>query len=309
MAGLEGTVKIPVVGSVPKKEAAIGAVVVGTLVVVYYVRHRSSSSSSATTAAAAASSTDQYPPDGTTGNPQDPYSTDPATGQTYGNEAVGSGGSYGAYGGLGAGATDAYPWDGTYGNSSDPYSMDPSSGVTYGDEGSAGNVPSSSGSGSGGPPFANNPAWSNYVLSQEQALDPGANIGDWQTALGLYLQGQPVSPAQKTIIFDAIAIAGDPPDRGSNGYPPNVKTNGSKGGHQPGPAVNVKVPDVTGQRAENAREALRDAGLTYNISDTQTGSVTGQSPHGGTSVKKGSKVRLTLKPDPVRGNPGPAGKK
>lgn len=297
---LAGTVKVPVIGNVPKKEAAIGLVVVATLIGVYYYRQRQSSSSATGTssAAAAGTSSDQYPPDGTVGNPQDPYSTDPATNQTYGDEAAGSGGTFGAFG-TGSGlSSSSFPWDGTYGNSSDPYSLDTSTGQTYGNEGLAGNIPSSSGS--SGPPFTSNEAWSNWVLQQEQTNNPGSNVGAWTDALGLYLNGQPVDTSQRQIIFDAIAIGGDPPIAGTNGYPPNVRLNGSKGGQ-----TTVTVPAVTGDRADTARQKLRAAGLAYNISDKATGSVTAQSPKAGANAHQGSTVRLTLKADAVKAGPTP----
>lgn len=94
-------VHVPLIGSIPKwgLYAGIGG---SALVVVYVIRSRKSAASSATTASAAGNSGvapsgelggDPYPPDGTTGNPSDPYSTDPSTGETYGDEDSG----YGAY--------------------------------------------------------------------------------------------------------------------------------------------------------------------------------------------------------------------
>lgn len=273
MAGLEGTVNAPGLGKVPKKEAVIGAVVVGTLAVVHYVRKKK-----ATTAAPAATSADQYPPDGTTGNPSDPYSTDPATGQTYGNEATGSGGTFGAYGGLGGS------------NSS----------------GGGGSGSGTGGTSSGGPPFSNNQAWSSYVLQTLEANNPGQDPGALADAIGVYLNGQPVTPTQQTLVFDAIAVGGDPPTAGTNGFPPKVQVTGSNGPgtgpHPTGPPVaanQVKVPVTFGMRAEAAISKIEAAGLTVstqparNPKDTYVS--TGSSPESGTRVAKGSHVTLNVK--------------
>lgn len=190
------TVELPGVGPVPKKEMAIGLGVVVVLVGVYYWRNHQSAPS---TAAPAAAPADQYPPDGTTGNPSDPYSTDPATGQTYGDEATGSGGTFGAF----------------------PYDTS-----TSGDTGTTGTGVT----GSNGPPFSTNSQWSNWAISQLQADNPAVRTGALTEALGLYLDGQPVTAAQKALIFDAQAVAGPPPVVGANGYPPDIRMSGSKGG-------------------------------------------------------------------------------
>jgi PASTA domain len=292
MAGsLEGDVKVPVAGNVPKKAVAGGLLVVGVLVIVYYVRKEKSSSGTAAAAAAAASSTDQYPPDGTVGNPDDPYSTDPATGQTYGDENSGSGGTYGAYGGLGSAVTDTYPWDGSTGDEDDPYSLDPATGVTYGDEGLA---TGGTGSSTGGPPLANNSAWETWVLQQLEEQDPDIDSGDaLTTALGLYLNGQPVSAAQASLIFQATGIGGDPPVAGSSGYPPSVRTNGNTG---PAPATTDVVPNVSGMSASAAAAAITAAGLVPNAAEVAAapaGSVVeSQTPGAGKVVASGSTVDL-----------------
>jgi hypothetical protein len=295
MAFLEGDVKIPVVGKVPKKAAAGGVAVVGVLVVVYYVRKSKSASGAAATAAAgaAATSTDQYPPDGTTGNPDDPYSTDPATGQTYGDEESGSGGSYGAYGGDSANS-GTYPWDGTTGNSSDPYSLDPTTGETYGNEGTGTSAPT----GENGPPFPNNSAWENWAVQQLLTNDPSISQSDLTTALGLYLNGQPVSAAQKTLIFDATGTADDPPIAGPSNYPPNVRTNGDTGGK----AATVQVPNVVGKTAAEATSQLEEVNLkASNPKGTPGGSVvTATSPSAGSTVAAKSTVTITSKAAAVK---------
>ena len=97
-------------GSPVKKGYVIaGAGVVGAAVVYGYVKNKKAASTAAaaaspaaaSTSASAAYGTDPYPPDGTYGNPDDPYSTDPATGETYGDEQALGSGSVGYSGDLG----------------------------------------------------------------------------------------------------------------------------------------------------------------------------------------------------------------
>lgn len=274
---LAGNVRLPVVGSVPKKTAAAGVAVVGVLVVVYYYRKKNSAASAAQQASQAASSTDQYPPDGTTGNPSDPYSTDPATGQTYGNEETGSGGSYGAYGSGAASGLYYDPVTGAYDLTS-PYGTMPS--------------------GSSGPPFASNSEWEAWVVQELELNDPNINVDNLTTALGLYLNGQPVSPAQKTLIFDATGAAGDPPVAGPNNYPPKVRTNGSTGGSE----GQVVVPNVVGEDLVTAQQNMSYAGLKSTAKGPAfragTGAVrvvTAQSAKPGSKWKAGTNVVLTYK--------------
>lgn len=219
---LEGKIKVPGVGEVPRLAAAGGLAVVGFLI----WRYRTGKSSAAAPAAAAAgTASDPYPPDGTTGDPSDPNSTDPDTGMTYGDEQVS--GNLGSADGLVTGG-DSYPWDGTYNNSSDPYSMDTSTGTTFGDEGTLGGGGGGGGSTSG-PPFSTNAAWAQYAqnyLTQTVGLDAGTVSG----ALGLYTEGQPVTAAQEGVINQAIAFAGQPPVTGTNGYPPSINVQGTKTG-------------------------------------------------------------------------------
>lgn len=279
---LEGDVKLPGGGKVPKKAAAAGVVVVATLIGVYYYKKRKAGSASST-AAAAASSTDQYPPDGTTGNPSDPYSTDPASGLTYGDEAGGS-----ALSGLGSGAySGSYPWDGTVGNSGDPYSLDPGTGVTYGDEGGG----STGGSSSGGPPFTSNAQWSQYATNYLTGTI-GESAGTVAGALGPYLTGQQVDAAQKSIIDQAIAFAGNPPVAGEQNYPPSIRLKSPSSGQT------VVVPDVTGDTLGNAESAMKSAGFKYQTVPHHADAsweVTHQAPKGGSKAKQHALVTLTAK--------------
>ena len=239
------TVKVPGISQpLPKWAVFAGVGGVGVAIVLYY-RHKSQS------AQPAATTTDQYPPDGTVGNPADPYSTDPATGQTYGDEAAGSGGTFGAFGTSGGSAGSG--WDSSTGLYTDP------NGNTCTNPGADGYCPGSG----GGPPFSTNDAWSNWVIGQMQTLNPNLDVGQLTDALGLYLAGQPVDPAQKTLILDAEAIGGPPPVAGTNGYPPNVRTNGHKGGA--GTAANP----VTGLKQTGA-EGFTGADISWSPSQGAT---------------------------------------
>ncbi len=222
---LAGDIDIPHVGKLPKI-AVLGGV---GLVVVLVIVHDRKQAPAASSAPAAAAGSDAYPADGSTGNPDDPYSTDPSTGTTYGNEAgTGAGAGYGGYSDPGYGiqsAADPYPWDGTYGNPSDPFSMDNATGQTYGDEGATGG---GGGTGPGtpsGPPFSTNAQWSQYVLAY---FGQGGSTGGMADAIGLYLAGQQVSVAQQGLINDAIAIGGPVPVAGANGYPPSIRVAGGQ---------------------------------------------------------------------------------
>ena len=89
---------------------AAGAVFIG--VVVIRARKKAASSTSSATSAAGhtgptpAPARDPYPADGSSGDSADPYSLDPATGQTYGDESYG--GSFGG-GGFGGGGIYSPP--------------------------------------------------------------------------------------------------------------------------------------------------------------------------------------------------------
>ena len=138
----------------PLPKWAVYAGVGGAAVAVIYYYRKKSSASGAVTAAAAATSTDQYPPDGTTGDPSDPYSVDPATGQTYGDEAAGSGGTYGAFSAAGTSDQGIIGYDAN-GNPIYAPGYEPASGTT-----------------TGGPPFSTNSDWANWVIAPARGQRP-----------------------------------------------------------------------------------------------------------------------------------------
>lgn len=275
---LDGTVDVPIVGKQPKKLMVGGGLVVGVLVVVYYVRKKKTAA-----VPPAATTSDQYPPDGTVGNPSDLYSTDPATNQTYGDEAAGSGGTYGAYGNGAASGQYYDPTTGAYDLSS-PYG-------TGGTGVSSGNPATP-----GGPPFANNAAWADWVIQELQAQNVNLDVGALTDALGIYLNGQVPTPAQKTLIFDATAIAGNPPITGESGYPPKVKAPA-----QPGHETTVQVPKVTGRSATSAVAKLTAVGLVAGSEGKNGGTaiVNSQTPGAGKVVNLGSTVNLGVRQSTV----------
>lgn len=193
---------VAVFGHQVKTPVAVGLAAGGILaaVLVYRARKKAAGSSpgSSSTAPAAASPIsiggDPYPPDGTTGNPSDPYSTDPATGQTYGDESHGGGfanfGSFGNSGEFGTGSPAA-----------------------------------------GG--FTSNAQWAQaaeqYITQNEQANPE--TVGN---ALGKYITGQVTSDSQQGVIEQAIAFEGYPPVNGPDGFPPSIRLHPPAHHHGPG---------------------------------------------------------------------------
>lgn len=305
MGALSGKVKVPGGGRVPKTAAAIGLAITGYLI----YRHRSQSAAAAPAPAAAAPG--QYPPDGTTGNPADPYSTDPATGVTYGDEATGASLSpYGGMSGLGT-AANSFPWDGIYNNPNDPYSMDSSSGLTYGNEGSAGlggggGAGGGAGGGVPGPPFSTDSQWTAYAIQQLTAVS-GLDAGTVTDALGAYISGAPVTAAQEQVINDAIAVAGQVPVHGAGGYPPSINVSGAKTGGQSYAANPVTGISVKAGPASAAITWAPAAGATgYQIvnqehsgAGARTSTVTGTS-FTATGLKPKTEYSVRIRAEPMR---------
>lgn len=197
------------------RNAAIAAGAVTFVGAYLFYRHRKSSASSAP--ASSPSSGGLYPPDGTVGNPADPYSTDPNTGETYGNET--------AQGYLG---TPPAGFGGYPGPGSPPPPPTPGPGA-----------------------FTTNAQWAQaaerYLVEQT-----GAHAEVVGNALGKYITGQAANEAQVAVIEQAIAFEGYPPVNGPAGYPPNILR-----AHQPPPPPHPKpghAPDnlrahVTGRTA------------------------------------------------------------
>lgn len=193
-------VNLPVVGGVPKKALLIGGGAAALLVAVLFLKRKKAAAAPASTAGTA-SSGDPYPPDGTTGDPGDPNSTDPATGMTYGDEqaGTGTGGYQDTAQGPDYGATGYY---------------DPNTGQwVYGN------------TGTGQAAATTNQAWAQDAISYLSGT--GTDPGQLSAALGAYLAGQPVTPAQVSLIDEAIAAEGYPPQAGPNNYPPGINESGA----------------------------------------------------------------------------------
>lgn len=305
MAFLEGTVKLPGVGTVKKSYAAAGLAVAGAAIVITLRRRK------ARAAAGTAPGGDPFPPDGTTGDPTDPNSTDPATGLTYGDEQAGYGVGGGA--GMSAAATDAFPWDGTYGVSGDPNSIDPGTGVTYGNEGGLGGGGSGgTGGGSGGPPFSTNAAWAAYAV-QQLADTAGKDAGQVTDALGLYINGQAVTAAQRQLIEDARAIAGPPPVAGPGNFPPSIRMQGTSTGGKTTAANPVHGIHVTAIERTDATVAWKPAEhatfysvkITTGKTTVRTQDTTTASSHIG-GLKPATRYEVSVLARPAKASAHPA---
>lgn len=139
---------------------------------------------------------------------------------------------------------------------------------------------SNSNTGSGVPgSFQNNAEWTQYVLTQLQQDDPNIDSGTITAALGVYINGDPATGDQQSIIQQAIAIAEYPPVGGTDGYPPNIK-NASP---STATTTTVNIPGgVAGLRVTNTTS--NSVGLAWNPA---TGASAGYSiaygPNGNTS--------------------------
>lgn len=255
-------VKLPLVGDVSKKTLMIGGVASVAVVGFIWLRKRK------TPAPAPAAATD------TTGT-TDPNAIDPNTGLPYSQETSG------AYTSPGYQDTGYGP---TYGSSG---YYDPNTGQwIYGNTGTILGQATT------------NPGWAQQVeqyLIQNNGTDPVA----LSAALGAYLTGQAVTSTQESLIEQAIAIGGYPPQGGLNGYPPGIRT--QPDGHGGG---NVVVPNVVGQNAGKAHNTLVNAGL-HPVADPgqhPSDKVTSTTPKAGETVAKGSEVLITAQG--TQGHPG-----
>ncbi|HEY1699191.1 MAG TPA: PASTA domain-containing protein [Trebonia sp.] len=256
-------IKLPVIGEVPKTGVYIGLSAVAVLIGVYYYQHRGSSSAAPAAGAAGQGAA--------------------VSGQgAYGSGIYGMGGGVSGQGAYLSGGS--YPWDGTEGNPSDPYSLDPATGTTYGDGEGYGS------SGEGGPPFATNGAWSQYAENY-LITTLGMDASTVSEALGYYIAGEQVTPAQQDIINQATAIAGPPPVTGPGGYPPSIRLASSTASNG-----TVTVPNVVGMTATDAFNVLRADNLVPGPGGLNgTDTVTAESPTAGSHVQQGSTVTVTVK--------------
>lgn len=189
-------VKLPLVGGVSKKALLIGGSAAAALVAFLYLRKRKSGPAADTGTGAA----DQYPPDGTVGDPSDPNSTDPATGMTYGDEGGGSGDYSGLADQLAAsGYTDPNTGQFVFGNT-----------------------------GTGQAAATTNAAWAQNAIAY-LGSNVSVDTALLAAALGLYLAGSPLTADQASLVDQAIAVEGYPPTAGTGGYPPGIREAGTPG--------------------------------------------------------------------------------
>jgi hypothetical protein len=247
------TLNLPGLGPVKKTWAIGGAAVVAGILAVAYYRHRANAGTAAAAAAAAQ---------------PDPNAIDPATGLTYGEEAAGI--QAGDLAGAGT----------PYGDTSGIVGYDAQGNPIYADQVGYGPSPS----------FTSNGAWS-QAAQQYLVSATGADAGTVAAALGAYINGQTLSSAQASVVQQAIAFFGQPPDQGSDGYPPALRLAGP-------PGANVAVPGVVGQAASSADAKIKAAGLVPIADPGQkpTDKVTSTTPKAGTHVQHGSQVLVTAAP-------------
>jgi hypothetical protein len=83
---------------------------------------------------------------------------------------------------------------------------------------------SSSSSATGVPgEYTNNAQWTQAALASMQQADPNTDSGTITAALGVYINGDPATSDQQSLIQQAIALQGFPPIGGNGGYPPSIK--------------------------------------------------------------------------------------
>lgn len=181
----EGGIKVPGIGHLSKKEMYIGGTAAGLVVIFALYRSREKSKAAAAAAAAAATTTDSTDGSGT--------QIDPTTGLPAGSpEDVAE-----------LEQESEYANDTDYGYSSGGYDNTGSTDQTE--------------------QFTSNAAWSQ--AAQEYITNySGGDAATVSSALGAYITGSYVTPAQQNIIEQAIAFDGAPPQSGVNGYPPSINT-------------------------------------------------------------------------------------
>jgi hypothetical protein len=209
---------------------------------------------------------------------------DPATGMSYlqeaqqygsvaaAEQAAGSGQGYLA-GGQAGGVTSGYPAFGQVTSTGTP----------------------------GGTSWSSNAQWAQAVTAGLTNL--GYSPTDIAAALGLYFQSQPLGSGADgvsylSVVQAAIAEFGPPPV----GTFPLTGAPSAPGGAPPPPPPprKVTIPNLAGERVENATSALTSLGLRYTFGPRRPNTpyyVTASSPGRGAVVAAGTTVHLTIKPN------------
>jgi hypothetical protein len=254
-------VTLPGVGKVKKSYAIAGGIGVVVLAVIWYRQKKSASAAAGGTPAGTGMVTDPAGNVCSALNPASGYCPGTAQDMAYQANQLGYGGS--AYGGGGGG-------------------------YSYG----TGASPSGTGTTPGPGSFTNNAEWASYCESVM-----GSNGSDAvAAALGKYLTGNQITTTQATIVDEAIAVGGYPPTNGPGGRPPGLNVT-SPGGGGGGGSNLITVPDLAGQSAGQAHNALLALGLVPVAPPSQKANykVWYTNPRAGSKVSRGTHVTIDTK--------------
>lgn len=145
--------------------------------------------------------------------------------------------------------------------------------------------------------YKDNADWAAQAINYLAGI--GVPRGQATTEIHNYLRGLPNTAQGRADVQLALNALGPPPVNA-----PDAAGGGGGGGGEPPPGPNpptrhmVTVPGVVGKQVHVARDVIDRAGLKSTINRSDTGHayhVVSQSPKGGTKVKKGSTVHLTIK--------------
>ena len=178
--------------------------------------------------------------------------TDTGTTALSGQPCVDSNGNPGVYDDTGTCQTDTDALGGYY--------------AGYGAEGVSGVTAPVAGTGG----FVTNGQWTQQVITDIQSLGTGVDVPTLTAALGAYIAGQPLTPAQQSLVDQAIAIDGYPPVAGANGYPPAMMTGATAPvTTTPTGTTSAKAPPaVTGLKA--VAKSPTSIALSWTASSTAT---------------------------------------
>lgn len=172
----------------------------------------------------------------------------------------------------------------------DPNSIDPATGYAYGStqdqsaltanatDTAAYNASGGGNTGTSTPIQAYGPPSSNGAWTQQATAYLVDTVGlasaSVSAALAKYISGEAVTDAEKSIIEQAIASEGLPPQAGSLGYPPNIKLTAQSGATHPKLATptGVKVTNKTTQTGHLYWSPVNHA-THYSVHDVSNGSV------------------------------------